>query len=177
VRRGSEPLRNGSLRAGTVYIGRGDADLVVAPRSTGVPRHPSVQRMVASALEQFDAADLIGVLMTGMGNEGAEAMTRLRATGGRPSRRPNLPPWCGACRENWKKGGADFIQAVDDIAAAIIKLVVAIKTMKYQPQFPQRFGRSLSAARRRRRRWPMNLRRTSRRWVGVTPRRDGKARP
>ena len=39
--------------------------------------------MVISALEHYDAASLIGVLMTGMGNDGAAAMTRLHAQGGR----------------------------------------------------------------------------------------------
>jgi two-component system, chemotaxis family, protein-glutamate methylesterase/glutaminase len=123
------------LRPGTVYIGRGDADLVLAPRSTGVnamcvpaqrdyPWHPSVQRMVASALEQFDAANLIGVLMTGMGNDGAEAMTRLRATGGRTiaEAESTAVVW-GMPGELVKMGGAEFIQPVDDIAAAIIELV------------------------------------------------------
>ena len=45
------------LQAGTVYIGRGDADVIVAPRAAGMiamsvpaqrdyPWHPSVERMV-----------------------------------------------------------------------------------------------------------------------------------
>ncbi len=123
------------LRAGTVYIGRGDADLVVASRSTGVnamcvpaqrdyPWHPSVERMVTSALEQFDATQLIGVLMTGMGNDGAEAMTRLRANGGRTiaEAESTAVVW-GMPGELVKKGGAEFVQPLDDIAAAIIEAV------------------------------------------------------
>ena len=77
------------LKPGTVYIGKGDADVMVAPRAAGliampVPAkaqylwHPSVERMVASALEHFSASQMIGVMMTGMGNDGAEAMKRLR---------------------------------------------------------------------------------------------------
>ena len=123
------------LRTGTVYIGRGDADLVVASRSTGVnamcvpaqrdyPWHPSVERMVTSALEQFDATQLIGVLMTGMGNDGAEAMTRLRARGGRTiaEAESTAVVW-GMPGELVKKGGAEFVQPLDDIAAAIIQAV------------------------------------------------------
>ena len=82
------------LEAGTIYIGRGDADLIVAPRADGhdrhavpaqrdYPWHPSVERMVTSALDQYAATQLIGVLMTGMGRDGADAMTRLHKQGGR----------------------------------------------------------------------------------------------
>ena len=55
------------LRPGTIYIGKGDADVMVAPRAAGVIAmpvpakasylwHPSVERMVASALEHIDAS-------------------------------------------------------------------------------------------------------------------------
>ena len=101
------------LRPGNVYIGKGDADVMVAPRAAGliampVPAkahylwHPSVERMVASALEHFGAPHMIGVMMTGMGYDGAEAMKRLRRR-----RRPhhcrgrNRPRSSGACRANW----------------------------------------------------------------------------
>src|SRR6476660_7827651 len=78
-----------ALKPGTIYIGRGDADVMVAPRAAGpitmpVPAkagylwHPSVERMVGSAREHLDASRLIGVMMTGMVTDGAEAMKRLR---------------------------------------------------------------------------------------------------
>ena len=55
------------LKPGTIYIGKGDADVMVAPRAAGLiampvpanadyPWHPSVERMVTSALEHFDAS-------------------------------------------------------------------------------------------------------------------------
>ena len=58
----SRPL---PLLAGSIYIARGDADVVVTRRSTGLhampvpakrdyPWHPSVERMVTSALEHYD---------------------------------------------------------------------------------------------------------------------------
>ena len=103
------------LQAGTIYIGRGDADLIVAPRSTGMiamsvpsqrdyPWHPSVERMVTSALEHYDATQLIGVLMTGMGRDGADAMTRLREQGGRTIAEAEVERHClGHARRTRKK--------------------------------------------------------------------------
>jgi two-component system chemotaxis response regulator CheB len=80
------------LTAGRVYIGRGDADVVVERRlgrliANSVPSdaslwHPSADRLVASALEVMPAASMVGVLLTGMGNDGAAAMTTLRKRGG-----------------------------------------------------------------------------------------------
>jgi two-component system chemotaxis response regulator CheB len=125
------------LRSGTIYIGRGDADVTVAPRAAGVIAmpapakagylwHPSVERMVASALEHIDASQLIGVLMTGMGNDGAAAMKRLRQGGGRTIAEAESTAivW-GMPGELVKNGGAEMVRPVEDIAAAIIDLVGA----------------------------------------------------
>jgi two-component system, chemotaxis family, protein-glutamate methylesterase/glutaminase len=125
------------LEAGKIYIGRGDADLIVAPRATGLiampvppqrdyPWHPSVERMVTSALEQYDGARLVGVLMTGMGRDGADAMTRLRKVGGHTIAEDESTAvvW-GMPGELVKNGGAEIVRAVEDIAAAIVELVGA----------------------------------------------------
>jgi two-component system, chemotaxis family, protein-glutamate methylesterase/glutaminase len=82
------------IEAGKIYVAKGDADLVVLGRSTAwlatpVPSsqqnlwHPSVARMVASAMDAMSADRLIGVLLTGMGDDGAAEMTELRRRGGR----------------------------------------------------------------------------------------------
>jgi two-component system chemotaxis response regulator CheB len=82
------------LSPGSVYIGRGDADIVVSRRRSGLvvmatpanndyPWHPSTDRLVRTALEQVPANQIIGVLLTGMGNDGAKAMTELQSKGGR----------------------------------------------------------------------------------------------
>ena len=79
---------------GHVYIARGDADMVVtrrsdgllvrpAPASSAYRWHPSVDRLVQSALDAVDPRRVVGVLLTGMGDDGAEQMTRLAAAGGR----------------------------------------------------------------------------------------------
>ena len=103
----AEPMRLDSLCAlrvtevaqmtqaerGTIYVARGDGDLIISRRLSGVflvpaPAdarylwHPSVERMVRTALEQLQPAQLIAVQLTGMGYDGAEAMAELRRRGG-----------------------------------------------------------------------------------------------
>lgn len=86
----SQPL---PLEPGRVYIGRGDADVVLARRGRGVvvtatppsPSwfwHPSVDHMVESAMKVIPPSRIIGVLLTGMGNDGARKMAELHAAGG-----------------------------------------------------------------------------------------------
>jgi len=128
------PLR---LEAGTVYIGRGDADLVVARRSTGTsamsvpaqrdyPWHPSVERLVSTALDHYDPNRLIGVMLTGMGRDGTDAMTRLYKTGGHTiaEAESTAVVW-GMPGELVKNGGAGSVKAIEDVAAEIIDMVDA----------------------------------------------------
>ena len=123
------------LEAGTIYIAKGDADVTVASRAAGVIAlpapakasylwHPSVERMVASALENIAASQLIGVLMTGMGNDGAEAMKRLRQGGGRTiaEAESTAVVW-GMPGELVRNGGAEMVRPLEDIAATIVDLV------------------------------------------------------
>jgi two-component system chemotaxis response regulator CheB len=89
-----EVLQPTTLQPGVVYIGRGDADMVVTRRPAGLiamaapaqrdyPWHPSTDRLMRSAMDHLSPAQLIGVLMTGMGSDGAAAMAQLHALGGR----------------------------------------------------------------------------------------------
>jgi two-component system chemotaxis response regulator CheB len=123
------------LRPGYVYIGRGDADLIVAPRRFGpvalsappvadYPWHPSVERLVTSALMHLPASRLVGVLMTGMGSDGAEAMTRLKSEGGRTiaEAESTAVVW-GMPGELVKNGGAGMVAPLEEIAGAIIEMV------------------------------------------------------
>lgn len=123
------------LKPGTIYIGKGDADVMVAPRAAGaiampVPAkgsylwHPSVERMVASALDHLEPSHLVGVMMTGMGNDGAEAMKRLRLTGGHTiaEAESSAIVW-GMPGELVKNGGAETVRPLEDIAEAIIEMV------------------------------------------------------
>jgi two-component system chemotaxis response regulator CheB len=123
------PLR---LEAGTVYIGRGDADLVVARRSTGTsamsvpaqrdyPWHPSVERLVSTALDHYDPNRLIGVMLTGMGRDGTDAMTRLYKAGGHTiaEAESTAVVW-GMPGELVKNGGAGRSCRIEDVAREII---------------------------------------------------------
>ncbi len=82
------------LEPGHAYIGRGGTDMVVVerlgrlaiqprPETPGHAWHPSVDVLVDSAMKLLPAEQIVGVLLTGMGNDGAQAMARLKANGGR----------------------------------------------------------------------------------------------
>ena len=129
-----EVLRPTVLEPGSVYIGRGDADLIVTRRSAGLvamsapaerdyPWHPSTNRLVESALSHVVAAQLIGVLMTGMGNDGAAAMARLRELGGATiaESKDTAVVW-GMPGELVAAGGADWTEPVHKIAARLLEL-------------------------------------------------------
>ncbi len=123
------------LHGGCVYVAHGDADIIVSARG-GVPIalvapvsaehrwHPSVDRMVDSAMTQFPAERLIGVLMTGMGNDGAAAMTRLRRAGGRTiaEAEETAVVW-GMPGELVRAGGAEAIEPLDRIARRILQMM------------------------------------------------------
>jgi two-component system chemotaxis response regulator CheB len=97
-----------------------------APAQRSYPWHPSVERMVTSALALYDAPRLIGVLMTGMGRDGADAMTRLRRAGGRTiaEAESSAVIW-GMPGELVNNGGAEQVCPLEEIAAAIVEMVEA----------------------------------------------------
>jgi two-component system chemotaxis response regulator CheB len=123
------------LQAGTVYIGKGDADVLIAnrgarravmtaPARADYPWHPSTDRLVRSALEFVPASQLIGVLMTGMGNDGAQAMSELRSRGGRTiaESEETAVVW-GMPGELVRAGGATWTLPLPMIAHRLKRLV------------------------------------------------------
>jgi two-component system chemotaxis response regulator CheB len=116
------------LRPGRCYVGRGDADLVILKRGTEwiaatVPCdssriwHPSVARMVETALSHAPADHLVGVMLTGMGDDGAEAMTQLHRNGGRTiAEAESTAVVFGMPGELVKRGGADAVLPSHQIA-------------------------------------------------------------
>jgi two-component system chemotaxis response regulator CheB len=133
----AEVARAVVLQPGCAYIGRGDADIVIArrgaglvamaaPSQAGYPWHPSTDRLVRSAMDHVPAERLIGVLMTGMGNDGAAAMTELNAKGGRTIAESEASAviW-GMPGELVKSGGADWVLPLSKIADRLQKLAFA----------------------------------------------------
>jgi two-component system chemotaxis response regulator CheB len=120
------------IAPGTVYVAQGDADMIVSGRPAGpvvmaAPSspehrwHPSVDRLVASALLHIAPDHLVGVLLTGMGNDGAEAMTRLRSLGGRTIAESEATAvvW-GMPGELARAGGAEHVLPLDQIAGQLL---------------------------------------------------------
>ena len=129
-----EVLRAELLRPGVVYIGRGGADLLVAGRPGGLTAvtapqseaynwHPSVDRLMDSAAALLPASQLVGVLMTGMGYDGAAAMTRLRAAGGRTiaEAESTAVVW-GMPGELVRAGGAEWVEPLDRIGRRLAEI-------------------------------------------------------
>jgi two-component system chemotaxis response regulator CheB len=123
------------LAAGHVYIGRGGLDLVVArrpaghmamvaPPQAGYPWHPSMDRLVRTAMEHLPASQLIGILMTGMGNDGSDALKLLHDRGGRTiaEAEETAVIW-GMPGELVKAGGADWVVPLPEIAGRLLRLV------------------------------------------------------
>jgi two-component system chemotaxis response regulator CheB len=113
----------------------GDADIVVTRRAQGLtampapsladyPWHPSVDRLVRTAMNHLPASQLIGVLMTGMGSDGAAAMTELHAQNGRTiaEAKETAVVW-GMPGELAAANGADWVVPLPAIAECLLRLM------------------------------------------------------
>lgn len=120
------------IQPGHVYIGRGDADLLLsrrrgvaialpAPSSPDTPWHPSADRLVRTAVETLGPEALVGLLLTGMGSDGAQAMADMRRSGGRVIAQDvdSSVVW-GMPGALVALDGADHVLPLDEIAARLI---------------------------------------------------------
>jgi two-component system chemotaxis response regulator CheB len=130
----SEVARPTTLEPGHAYIGRGDGDVVIskiageliaspAPADSARPWHPSADRLMESAIAHVPPSLLIGVLMTGMGDDGAGSMTKLRALGGRTiaEAEETAVVW-GMPGQLVEAGGATWVLPLPNIAGQLTKL-------------------------------------------------------
>lgn len=126
-----EASRPMTLEPGTIYIAKGGADMQVVQRGgkpTVIPApenneflwHPSVELLGRTALEQFDAAHVLGVMLTGMGNDGSDSFANIKKQGGRTiAESEDSAVVFGMPAELIKKGGATVTLHADKIARQI----------------------------------------------------------
>jgi two-component system chemotaxis response regulator CheB len=126
-----EASRPMALEPGTIYIAKGGADMQVVLRGgkpTVAPTpehaeflwHPSVELLGRTALEQYDATHVLGVMLTGMGNDGCEAFTKIKQQGGRTiAESEDSAVVFGMPAELIAKGGATVTLHADKIARQI----------------------------------------------------------
>ena len=126
-----EVTRPMALQAGQVYVGKGGADLVVSRRGEellALPRpesathlwHPSVELMGRTALEHVPARQLIGVMLTGMGYDGADAFTEIRKQGGRTIAESEASAVVfGMPAELIERGGASLVLPLEKVAQQV----------------------------------------------------------
>ena len=119
------------VEPGTVYIAKGSADMVVAMRVgklTVLPKpensqhlwHPSVELLGRSVLEHCDPARVTGVMLTGMGSDGADAFTEIKQRGGRTiAESEESAVVFGMPKELIEKRGASMVLASEKIAAQL----------------------------------------------------------
>jgi two-component system, chemotaxis family, protein-glutamate methylesterase/glutaminase len=82
------------LMPGLAYIGKGGTDMVLSNRAGAlyaVPKpenpellwHPSVEALMASVMGTLNPAQVVGVMLTGMGYDGSDSMAALKKAGAR----------------------------------------------------------------------------------------------
>lgn len=120
------------IEAGHIYVGKGGTDVVVStrlgravvaprPEDAAHPWHPSADILVNSAMSVYSSEDLIGVMLTGMGNDGSQAMTQLRKMGGRTiAESQETAIVFGMPQDLIERGGADLVLPATDIAAQLL---------------------------------------------------------
>jgi two-component system chemotaxis response regulator CheB len=119
------------LKPGVIYIAKGDADVVIGKRATGwvvnpMPAgsqflwHPSVARLVDSAMHAMPPESILGVMLTGMGDDGADSMCELKRRGGRTIAQDEASSviW-GMPGELFKRGGANLVLPAGRIAGQL----------------------------------------------------------
>jgi len=123
-----------TVEPGTIYLGRGGMHLCLRQNLTGkiiirTPNKPETQFipgvniMMESVLSIF-GKDTVGVEMTGMGDDGADGMVKIKESGGITiAESEETAIVFGMPREAIERGGADIIIPSYDIADEIIKAV------------------------------------------------------
>ncbi|HEX5391692.1 MAG TPA: chemotaxis-specific protein-glutamate methyltransferase CheB [Rhodocyclaceae bacterium] len=128
----SEVSRPTDVLPGNIYIARGNSDMVLTMRTgklMAVPKpessehlwHPSVEVLGRSALEHCMAEQLIGVMLTGMGYDGADSFAEIKRRGGRTiAESEESSVVFGMPKELIERGGAKLVLPAEKIANQLI---------------------------------------------------------
>lgn len=120
------------LQKGRGYLAPGGHHLVVRGqggiiRLTNSPKTifmPSVNVMMESMLDAYGGEKVIGVLMTGMGDDGVDAMIKIRNAGGVTiAEDESTAVVFGMPREAIERGGAEIVVPSYKMADAIVKAI------------------------------------------------------
>jgi two-component system chemotaxis response regulator CheB len=118
------------LEAGTIYVAPGEVHLKLGPDRTVTLDHepphlhrPSADELFRSLAEQAGRAG-IGVVLTGMGDDGAEGLVALRRAGGRALGQDQATSAVfGMARAARDAGAAQELLPLDRLAEAIRRAV------------------------------------------------------
>ena len=109
---------------GYQLVVRGEKGLIRLPSTPKTVFMPSVNVTMEAVLDTFGGENVIGVLMTGMGDDGADAMVKIRKAGGITiAEDESTAVVFGMPREAIERGGAEIIVPSYRIAEEIIKAV------------------------------------------------------
>lgn len=118
------------LQNGRGYLARGGYQLVLRGESIRLSNSPktifmpSVNVTMEAVLDTYGGKNVVGVLMTGMGDDGADAMVKIRKAGGITiAEDESTAVVFGMPREAIERGGAEIVVPSYKIADAIIKAV------------------------------------------------------
>lgn len=121
----SKPVQ---VQPGCVYIGKGGTDMVVSnrlgkihvlpkPENADYLWHPSVEAMMLSVAKHFNPSQVVGVMLTGMGYDGSDAMAALKHAGARTvAESEDSATVFGMPAELIRKGGASMVLPSSQIA-------------------------------------------------------------
>ena len=131
---GGRPRGNGSRSRASAMSRRADLHLCPYRKSSGeivlrTPAQPhtlfvpSVNVMMKAVLEAY-GANTVGVLMTGIGDDGADQMVAIRQAGGMTiAESEETAVVYGMPREAFERGGADIVAPHYEVARQIVQAV------------------------------------------------------
>jgi two-component system chemotaxis response regulator CheB len=126
-----EASRPMALEPGVIYIGKGGADMQVVrrggkltviakPENAEYLWHPSVELLGRSVLDHVDPENVLAIMLTGMGCDGADAFTEIKKRGGRTiAESEDSAVVFGMPAELINRGGASVVLHAEKIALQI----------------------------------------------------------